>query len=75
MPAGGGEDQVRLALWLRELGQPALHLAVLGDAERPLLEAGGVARCVDREVAIGRLHVTEHLHAGSQALHLCQPGD
>src|SRR4029079_11553433 len=67
VPAGCGEDQVRLALRLREMGQPALHLAVLGDPECPLLEAGGVARCVDGERAIRLLHVTEHPHPGSQA--------
>ena len=49
MPAGGGEDQVRLALRLRQLGQPALHLAVLGDAERPVLEPG------DRRISTRRL--------------------
>ena len=48
VPARGGEDQVRLALRLRQPGQPVLHLGVLGDAEGPLLCANAATHTLKR---------------------------
>ena len=62
VPAGGGEDEVGLALDRRQRRQPGEHLGVVGDPERPLLEARRVAGGVGGEVAVLLDHVVVEQH-------------
>ena len=71
VPPGSGEDQVGLALDGRQRAQPGQHLLVVGDAERPLLEARRVTGRVGREVAVLGHHVVVEQHP---AIMLGPPG-
>ena len=67
VPAGGGEEEVRLLLAAGERGDPGQHLGVVGDRRRPGLEARGLAAGRDREAPV----VTgDGLELGGQTGHL-----